>query len=39
MRIVIGSGTNRNVFEVPRENKARQAMIDEVIRIKFGNRG
>lgn len=35
MRVVIGSGDNRAVFEVPRDNKERQAMTDDIIRILF----
>jgi hypothetical protein len=35
MRVVIGSGRNRHVFDVPRDNKERQAMIDEIISLKF----
>lgn len=35
MRVVIGQGRNRRVFDVPRDAKERQAMIDDIIRIKF----
>lgn len=35
MRVVIGSGRNRHVFEVPQEARERQSMIDDVIRILF----
>lgn len=38
MRIVIGSGRNRHSFEIPRDPRERQAMIDEVLQLKFGNR-
>lgn len=35
MRVVIGSGRNRHSWEVPRDAKERQSMIDDVIRILF----
>lgn len=38
MRVVIGSGSNRHVFDVPREPKERQAMADELNRILFKQR-
>ena len=38
MRVVIGSGRNRHVWDVPRDAKERQQMIDDIIRLKFGSK-
>jgi nicotinamide mononucleotide adenylyltransferase len=35
MRVVIGSGRNRHVFDVPRDTRERQSMIDEVLSMLF----
>ena len=39
MRVVIGSGTNRQSFDVPRNTNERQSMIDEVIGLLFRRKG
>jgi hypothetical protein len=35
MRVVIGSGRNRHVFDVPRNVRERDTMIDEIISMLF----
>ena len=35
MRVVIGSGSNRHSFDVPRDAKERQSMTDEIISLLF----
>jgi hypothetical protein len=35
MRIVIGRGTNRHVFEVPVDRSERQSMSNDIKRILF----
>jgi hypothetical protein len=38
MRVVIGSGRNRQTFEVPLNGRERQAMADEINLILFRKR-